>query len=114
MIELILIATLLALVAGIIVKFVLEHIRTSERITWLEFAIGAVIITVLIGPIAGCTGWNVAKSNAISYNEYWNGWETAAREDKIQCTINGSCEYEYSCNCRPVTKCIARDEDGKC
>lgn len=88
----------LALLAGLIVKVVLDLRNSDLEITWTEFGIGALVIVALIAPLTTFVGFNIAKNNALSYNEYWNGFELSTDWQKTTCTRDGPCVHEYDCD----------------
>lgn len=113
MFTLVAVAVLLAIVAGLIVKFALDWMESEMRVTWTEFAIVAVVVTVVVAPLTGWAGWSIAKGNVLSFNEYWNGWELAATVQETVCTRDGWCSYEYSCDPYTVTESYSCGEDNK-
>jgi len=106
-------AVVIAAGAGLVVKFVLDRRGSDAEITWVEYAVGMVIIAAVITPIVFTVGWSMAKANKLTFNEYWNGWELEATRQDVACTKDGSCLYEYSCEpyivIRSSTSC---DDDG--
>lgn len=94
-------AVILALLAGLLVQYILKRKGGEEQITAFEFKLGIAVITFVIAPIVGYVGWEVARSNQIVYNEYWNGWEAAAEREDVTCTRDGSCHWDYDCDPYP-------------
>lgn len=94
----------LAIIAGLGIKFLLESNSQSfeGRISWREFFIGTALISVVLVPLTIHIGWKVAKANNLSFNEYYNGWETKAVAQPIACERDGSCYHEYNCDPYPV------------
>lgn len=91
-------AVILALLAGLLMKYVLEKKGGVDQITKFELWLGAAVITFVIAPLVGYIGWEAARSNQIVYNEYWNGWEVSATREDITCTRDGPCRWEYDCD----------------
>src|SRR3989338_612059 len=91
-------AVLVALAAGLIVKLALDFFKVPLEITWLEFAVASFVIALVIVPLTTWAGWTIAKSNNLSFNEYWNGYELRADRERIPCTRDGPCAHEYDCD----------------
>ena len=85
-------------VSGLAVKWWLDSSRADKEITKTEYWVGVVLISLLVAPLATKAGWEIAKKNLITFNEYWNGWERNANRNDIQCTRDGPCRYEYDCD----------------
>lgn len=86
------------ILVGLVIKFLLDKIESNYEITWKEFAIGVAIICIPLVPGTVYVGWSMAKQNAITFNEYWNGWETKTVRNDIICQRDGSCGHSYSCD----------------
>jgi hypothetical protein len=101
---LIVIGLVLVLVIGGAIKAVTDRADlTDGRITKAEFIFGAVLSAIVIVPGVTVVGISIAKSNALSYNEYWSGFEVTADVRTIQCSKDGPCKHEYDCDGYPVT-----------
>lgn len=98
MLGLVVISTCSAILAGLFVKKILDWTSVEAQITWSEFLIGSLIISIIVAPATCYIGWKVARSNNLSFNEYWNGWEVEAIEEVTVCTRDGPCTHEYSCD----------------
>lgn len=98
MLILAILAVLVAVGAGFLVKLALDRIETPLEITWREFLVGALIIAVLIVPLSTWVGWRVAKSGTLSFREYWNGYELETQWERTQCSRDGPCVHEYDCD----------------
>ncbi|MBI5045309.1 MAG: hypothetical protein HZC02_05280 [Candidatus Levybacteria bacterium] len=107
-------AAFLAILAGCLLKAILNWTRGESQITVNELILGSAIIVIVIAPLTGLAGWNLAKAEKLSFNEYWNGWEVATSEVPTTCHTNGSCRFTYECNCYWVTVCDAYDKNGMC
>lgn len=93
------ISILSAAIAGLIIKFFFDWRGDFENnITWTEFAIGMLIIILVITPVVGKIGWDLFKQSNLTFNEYWNGWEIQAVADVTTCTRDGPCRHEYDCD----------------
>src|SRR3989338_2852813 len=91
------ITVLIAVAVGLGVKYLLDYNKSEKEITWLEYGIGSAVIVVLIVPLVSYIGFNVAKSNNLTFHEYWNGWEIEAQAQVIPCSKDGPCRHEYDC-----------------
>jgi hypothetical protein len=111
MLGLVVLSTTASLIAGVGVKLVLDRLPRASQITWVELAIGMAIIGIVVAPLASWIGWTTAVGNALSFREYWNGWELEAVEEIVPCEVNGPCRYEYACHCREVCSSAVRDDD---
>lgn len=89
---------ILALLVGFCVKLILDKIGGENQITRNEYLIGSAIIILVVAPLVGFTGWHLARSNLVTFNEYRNGWETAAERNDFTCTEDGPCRWTYNCN----------------
>ena len=98
MLLLAILAILAGIAAGLATKIVLDFFKNEFEISWLEFTIGAVLIAILIVPLTTWAGWSIAKSNQLSFNEYWNGFEKAATWERTPCSRDGPCVHEYDCD----------------
>lgn len=59
-------------------------------------------------------GSNVALAGVDDYNEYWNGVETSAYKDVVECKKDGRCKHTYRCDPYLVTKTGTRSvPDGQ-
>lgn len=113
MLSLVLIMIVIAGAAGVITKLVLDHFSELYEITWQEFGIALLIISLLIAPLTAFAGWNMAKASKLSFNEYWNGFELSADVEETGCFRDGPCVHEYDCD--PYTHTHTRtvsDGDG--
>lgn len=124
MFAVIVISVFVAATAGLIIKFYFDlfdqwklySYKNHLSITWTEFTTGILIISLIIIPVVGKIGWNLAKQSNLTFNEYWNGWETQAVTNVITCTRDGPCRYEYDCD--PYIVMVSYscncDDKGRC
>jgi len=91
-----------AAVAGLIIKFCFDWYAKNHwnngSITWVEFAVGMLIISLTITPVVGKIGWDLSKQSNLTFNEYRNGWELQAIANITTCTRDGSCRQTYNCD----------------
>ena len=113
MIELMIFSIVLTLLIGLAAKLILDRIQKAEYIiTWREFMLISGVCCFVITPIVTMVGWELAKKNKISYNEYQNGWESATRIEEIVCHKNGMCRHTYACDPYEVCSSCNCDEHG--
>ena len=120
MLLLIVLSVAAALIAGLVVKAVLDRSHSERRITRIELLIGMGIISLVVAPLTSWAGWSIAKKNLLSFRQYRNGWEKEAVEEVLNCSRDGPCIHEYDCDpyrCEPhecKCVCISRDQAGNC
>lgn len=120
MFSVILISVLSAAVAGLLIKFYFDRFYNPNQyysapsITWTEFTIGMLVIALIITPVVGKIGWNLAKQSNLTFNEYWNGWEKQVVTNVKTCTRDGPCSYEYDCDPYLVSYSCNCDNKGNC
>jgi hypothetical protein len=107
---------LVALLAGVAIKFALDKLSGGEySISWKAFCVGAVAIVLVVAPVTSSVGTKIAQSNQLNgFHEYWNGYELAADWHKTSCSRDGPCYHEYDCDPYLVYKTrIVDDGNGK-
>lgn len=98
MLELTLIGVALALAAGAAVKVVTDRSDlTTGQITRSEFVLGSLIVVAVLAGVTA-TGLTIAKNNALTFNEYWSGFEVSADVQTVPCSKDGPCSHEYNCD----------------
>jgi hypothetical protein len=60
--------------------------------------LAAIIVGTLLSMGTYAIGFNVARDDAQTFNEYWDGYETAATKVDIKCERDGQCVNEYNCD----------------
>lgn len=98
MLTIIIFTSLIVLGIGLAAKYVLDWRGTRLSITWQEFGIAAAIMLCIVIPLTAWSGKQLAFQNAVTYNEFWNGWEKKANCIKIDCYRDGPCHHEYQCD----------------
>jgi len=98
MVFLCVIVAFVVIIIGLIIKMVLDKAESDLEVTWLEFAIGTFATCVILAPLTVWGGWQIAKNEAITYNEFWHGWEVSVQKNKIVCEQDGSCAYTFECD----------------
>lgn len=112
--------TVAVLAAGLVIKLLVDHFkwfdtgakwghagsygRQEKRISWAEFGVGSVIVSLLVVPILALVASNVFTAQLLTFDEFWNGYETYAAVSTNGCTRNGSCRYVYDCDPYQVVK----------
>jgi hypothetical protein len=90
---------ILSLIVGLVIKFILDKRTSTEyRITKEEYLICAVGFSIITTPIVGFVGWHLSRDNQVTFNEYLNGWESAAIRNDVACYRDGPCYWEYDCD----------------
>lgn len=103
----ILIAAVVSIALAVAAKFLVGR-------SWLQAGAFAAATALLINPLTYVIGMQIAKQDAVTFREYWNGYEAAADTENITCTRDGSCRNEY--NCDPYTVLVTKTRsvsDGK-
>jgi hypothetical protein len=70
---------------------------TFHAMGWLGGVIG-VSMVLFISWAGAAVGSNWAKGELLTYNEFWNGYETEAIHLVDDCEYNGSCRHTYDCD----------------
>lgn len=94
----IVVTVLATLIAGLAVKTLLDRRGSAQQVTWTEFAVTSVVLGGLLVPGAVLGGNALAKSNLLTFEEFWSGYETAADWDTVRCEKNGRCRHTYRCD----------------
>ncbi len=92
------VATILTLGAGLLVKWILDSGRSYMRVTWSEYVLIGVPLSIVVVIITTSVGWSLAYNARVTYHEYWNGWEMGATKEDIPCDRDGRCAHTYSCD----------------
>src|SRR3989339_6069 len=108
------ISVLIAAFTGLVAKFILDKKNTQKEITWKEYGIVMVVIAFLAAPGSVYVGWEIAKKNLITFNEYWGGWELKTQKEIIDCYRDGPCRWEYDCDPYLVSYPCNCDDKGNC
>jgi hypothetical protein len=76
-----------------------DYYGNVARITKREFALGSVVVVGLAVAITMWIGPNLARSSAVNgYHEFYNGSVTQAVAQVINCSEDGPCVHEFTCN----------------
>lgn len=114
MLFLIFMGVLAAAAAGLAVKYLLDYRQSEKEITWKEYVLGMAGISILVVPGVAKIGWEMVRSDTVSFNEYWNGWELEATKKDIICSRDGPCGNEYDCDPYLVSYPCNCDDKGNC
>lgn len=98
MMMIILTSWFICLTVGLVLHFLLKYFHSTYDVTWAEFSITSAITSLVVIPLITILTWKGAVNSKITYNEYWNGWETQAELRHIQCHRDGSCIWCYDCD----------------
>lgn len=103
------IVALLIFTIPIGIKLLLEKNNMESPIGFIEPIAG-----ILIFSLGVVIGTNAFLSSIDNYKEYWNGIETNAYVDVVDCKKDGRCKHSY--NCDPYTVAVTKTRtvsDGK-
>jgi hypothetical protein len=110
----ILIGVAVVLVTGAAVKYIGPRYSPAASVNSHEFVIGTVVASLVVVPLVTVVGFSVAKNSAMTYKEFYNGFEASATVNETECTRDGSCHYEYNCDPYQVPETRTRTvSDGK-
>lgn len=119
MLTLVLIGTVLAVLAGLTVKFVLPHTNLGRdtSVTLTEMVVGTLLCALVVMPAVAGIGISIARAHAATFNEYWSGMEQAAVVDTTVCSKDGPCVNEFDCDSYTVlvhkTRSVRSGTDSK-
>lgn len=86
------------LIAGVITAAVIFAGKFFLKISILPVLIAFTIIAFGVNPLTYHVGSEIAKDQASTFNEYWNGYETSAMKNVQECAYNGSCRHTFDCD----------------
>lgn len=99
MLTVIFICALASTAAGLAAKIAIDRFNLFVgRITWPELIAGSLAASLIVAPLVTWAGFAIARSSAVTYNEYYSGFEKTAVEKITRCERDGSCRYEYDCD----------------
>lgn len=116
MLSLILLVAVLAVAAGIAVRWGARLFWGHEgpMIDVRELAVGIAVCVIVVAPLTAVVGTKVARANLLRYDEFWGGYEVAAHRTTNPCSRDGSCAHEYQCDPYQVLVTKTRSvSDGK-
>lgn len=98
MFTMILIGIVLAIGSGFLMKAVADRVAAYSNVNLHELVVGSIVCAVLVVPLVTSIGFAVAKSSAMKYYEFYNGFESSATISQNTCSRDGSCHYTYNCD----------------
>lgn len=98
MLTMIFVGSLLVLASGLVAKYVTDQRQSQYTITWGEYTIASIVMLAIVIPLTSWAGFAIAYSNAVTYQEFWNGYELVAQWDKTKCERDGWCQHSYNCD----------------
>lgn len=102
------------LASGLAAVVVLAALTYLFKINILAVIGLGLVITCGINPLVYGVGSEIAKDQATTFNEYWNGYETEAVRIDTACYRDGSCRHTFDCDPYEVTVTKTRSvPDGK-
>ncbi|MFZ5425134.1 MAG: hypothetical protein ACOZAO_05035 [Patescibacteria group bacterium] len=99
-------------VIGLIAKYALDKSESDLEITWTEYAIAVVLISVALGPFAVWRGSEIARNNLKSFNENINAVVTGVSISQKTCERDGDCVHTYDCDRYRCSYSCDSDNDG--
>lgn len=99
------------IVAVIAVLFIIKT-NQSHMVNWSVLALALIAMVLVVFPVRGAT-FAIAKSDAQTFTEYWNGFESSVSLDTVTCKRDGWCHNTFSCDPYLVTEIeYYTDSDG--
>jgi hypothetical protein len=81
-------------VVGLAVKLGLDFFESEKEISWAEYGIGLAVMAFILAPAVASIGWKVARTNLVSFDEYWNGYRGI--QDKLLDMLRGYDSWRQS------------------
>lgn len=109
-------AALIVFAIGGVLKWVLDQRQSEYRIDWNEFGIAGAIMLVIVIPGTIWLGTTMAFKNAVTYEEFWGGYEVEAVWLKTTCHRDGACTHYYDCDpyqVKVVDRAAYTDDKGR-
>lgn len=113
---LIFIAGAIVIAIGLVAKYVLDQRQSEYRITLPEFGIAAALMLAVVIPLTNWAGTELAFQNAVTYEEFWGGYEVDAVQIVTECHRDGSCTHHYDCDpyqVKVVDRAAYTDDKGR-
>jgi hypothetical protein len=102
------------IIAGLAVITALAALTYVLKINFLPVIGLGLVLVFGLNPLTYHVGSEIAKDQATTFNEYWNGFETEAVRDDTACYRDGNCRHTYDCDPYTVTVTKTRSvPDGK-
>lgn len=111
-----LVVILLSAGVGYLAKVLLDnhYFGTNHEITWTEYWLTLLVICLVLVPLTSFVGYRLAVKSLLTYNEYWNGSEQQAWSQRVECTRDGPCKWEYDCDPYIVSYTCGCNDKGVC
>lgn len=106
------------LIAGICITisyciWIFSNKQVDCRLSWLPASIALAFCAFIVVPWGLHIGNNSLRQGT-KFNEFWNGYETAAVVSVEKCERDGSCSHEYDCDPYEVSETYyTTDSDGE-
>lgn len=98
---------------GLVAAVALGYVDFPYRVNLNAMLAGALAVSLLV-PGVVLLGGHFVKQSALSYDEFWNGYETAAIAEVDRCERDGSCSHTYDCDPYPYAYTVWDSvSDGK-
>jgi len=99
------------IIAALVVSFAIRK-KIAYLVNWSIFAVALIAMVLVVFPVRGAT-FAIAKSDAQTFTEYWNGYEESVSLDTTTCTRDGWCRNTFQCDPYLVTEIeYYTDSDG--
>ena len=69
-----------------------------KRGIFVTFFMAVPVVLILLSLATITVGTKIGQDSALTFKEYWNGYETAAVYSAVECTRDGSCRHTYACD----------------
>lgn len=86
------------LIAGVSTAVVVFVGKFFLKISIIPVLIAFTLVAFGVNPLTYQVGSEIAKDQASTFNEYWNGFETSAMKTVKECDYNGSCSHTFDCD----------------
>ena len=86
------------LIAGVIAVMAVAAVVFFFKVKAIPAIVIGLVVIFGLNPLTYNVGSEIAKDQASTFNEYWNGFETATIKSERTCTIDGSCYHTYDCD----------------
>lgn len=94
----ILIGIVVVIATGVAMKYAAPLVSPVASINRHEFVVGTLVASLVVVPLVTLAGFSVSKNSAMTFKEWYNGFESSATPHETTCTRDGSCHYEYDCD----------------
>lgn len=92
--------TLISIAAALVSLAVWKVLGSPSLKQWKMAAFLAALTSALVGSgfAVISVGTLIGQNSALTFKEYWNGYETSTYSQARECTRDGNCAHTYSCD----------------